>query len=92
MPEKRIAQRVFEASVDPGRRAEQLLVLALLDDEHEPRWSRGELGERFAEIPPERVDAALHALESDGVVCRAGEAVWASSAARRIDAIGLIGV
>lgn len=92
MPHKRIEQRVFEVSPDAARRVEQLLVLTLLEDEPEPRWSRGELGEVFAEIPPELVDAALEALQRDGVVCREDEAVWASAAARRIDAIGLIGV
>jgi hypothetical protein len=74
-----------------GSRLERAIVLQLLRDDRERRWSRAELRTEIdAEAPA--VDEALRGLSGEGVLCLAEEEVWASSAARRLDELGLIGV
>jgi 2-keto-4-pentenoate hydratase len=77
-------------SVD-GLRLERAIVLQLLRDDREQRWTREELlAEIDAEAPA--LERALSRLGADGVLCAAEEHVWASRAARRVDELGLIGV
>ena len=80
-----------------GRRAadrsrlERAIVLQLLREDRERRWSRAELGmEVDAEAPA--LEEALRRLNGDGVLCLAEEEVWASPAALRLDELGLLAV
>jgi hypothetical protein len=74
-----------------GSRLERAIVLQLLRDDRERRWSRAELG---AEIDAEAsaVEEALRRLSGEGVVCLSERDAWASAAARRLDELGLIGL
>ena len=74
-----------------GPRLERAIVLQLLRDGGEQKWSRAELAmEIGAEAPA--VEDALRRLNGEGVLHVAEEEVWASRAARRLDELGLIGV
>jgi hypothetical protein len=71
---------------------ERAIVLALLDDDDAGRrWSRAELGEDLA-IGEEQLQKALDSLIGAGVLCAADEQIWPSAAARRLDALELIGI
>jgi hypothetical protein len=74
-----------------GSGLERAIVLQLLSDEHERRWSRTQLG---AELNADALDlnAALQGLNREGVVCLAEQEVWASAAARKLDGLELIGI
>lgn len=86
--------RRSRAADDP--RLERAIVLQLLRDDREQKWSRAELGTEMdadrSEIGQQAMEEALRRLEGDGVLCLSGEMVWASRAARRVDELGLIGV
>ena len=73
-------------------RLERAIVLQVLRDDHEPRWSRAELA---TEIAPGRLldmSVALARLQADRVVCVSGSWVWASRALGCLDRLGLIAV
>jgi hypothetical protein len=72
------------------RRLARVLVIQLLRDDHQVRWSRDELVDQRGAIAPSAVDAALGALQREGVVCLDGASVWASDAVRRLDELELI--
>jgi hypothetical protein len=75
---------------------ERAIVLQLLRGDHERMWSReqllAELQADRSEIGREVVEQALRRLEQEGVLGLSAEAAWASSAARRLDELGLIGI
>jgi hypothetical protein len=79
---------------------ERAIVLQLLRDDHERKWSRVQLAtELSSELDPDlaqdgrqAVDDALKRLERDGVIGISEQQAWASSAARRLDELGLIAV
>ena len=75
---------------------ERAIVLQLLRDDHERTWSRVrltiELRADGAEIDREAIDEAVRRLEREGVLGATEREVWASSAARRLDELELIGV
>jgi DNA-binding Lrp family transcriptional regulator len=76
---------------DRGPRLERAIVLQLLRDDREQRWSCEELGAEIDAGAP-AVEEAVRRLHDDGILCRAGQEVWASRAARRLDELGLIGI
>ena len=75
---------------------ERAIVLQLLRDDQERTWSRVrltiELRAGGAEIDREAIDEAVRRLEREGVLGATEREVWASSAARRLDELELIGV
>ncbi|HEV2924906.1 MAG TPA: hypothetical protein VGW98_12780 [Solirubrobacteraceae bacterium] len=72
-------------------RLERAIILQLLRDDRDAKRSRGELLiELGGEMPP--LEEALGRLQDDGVVLVSDERVSASTAARRLDELGLIGV
>jgi hypothetical protein len=75
---------------------ERAIVLQLLREDRERTWSRSELEAELeddgSETGREIVEAALQRLEGEGVIGACEQAVWASSAARRLDELGLIAV
>lgn len=79
-----------------GRRLERAIVLQLLRDDHERKWSLEQLadvleGDRL-QASKEATKEALRRLTEEGVLCRSEDAVWASDAALRLDELALIGV
>jgi Fe2+ or Zn2+ uptake regulation protein len=75
---------------------ERAIVLQLLRDDHERKWSRAQLALELqadgAEIDREAVDEAVSRLEREGVLGATEQEVWASTAAWRLDELELIGV
>lgn len=74
------------------RRAERAVVLQILRDDHEERWSRAELAAEISDLKPAILDEALVRLEREGVLCLKGRFVSASRAARRLDELELIAI
>jgi hypothetical protein len=78
-----------ESRVGDGSRLERTIVLQLLRDDRDRRWSRVELVAAIeAEAPA--VETALDRLSEEGVLCLVEEMVWASRTARCLDGLGLI--
>jgi hypothetical protein len=77
---------------DRDRRAERAVVLQVLRDDHDARWSRTELEDELGDVEVSVIDGALASLCRDGVLHTADGVVWASDAARRLDELELIGV
>jgi hypothetical protein len=75
-----------------GAGLERAIILQLLRDDHERMWSREQLSAELAFDRSEVIEETLGRLEKEGVIGASEEAVWASSAARRLDELGLIGV
>jgi hypothetical protein len=75
---------------------ERAIVLQLLRDDHERKWSRAQLAIELQadgeEIDREAIDEAVRRLEREGVLGATEQEVWASSAAWRLDELELIGV
>jgi hypothetical protein len=72
--------------------AQRALVLQLLRDDHVERWARAELERGADDLDALTISDALALLEADGVVVLDGESVSASRCARRLDALGLVGI
>jgi hypothetical protein len=68
-------------------RTERAIVLQALEAK-----DRLPLAVLLAKLIPVDPAEALAALEAEGVIRRDGGAVWASPCARRMDALGLVGV
>ena len=75
-----------------SRRIERAIVLQLLRDDHDERWSRAELETELEDDKPLALSDAIAHLERQSVVVVQGEHVLASLAVRRIDELGLVGV
>jgi hypothetical protein len=67
-----------------------VVVLQVLRNDHEPRWSRREIERELHDVDPEAIGVALERLHEQGVVQTEGEQVWASPCARHLDALGFI--
>src|SRR5262249_33301851 len=74
------------------RRLERAVVIQLLRDDCAARGLVAALEREVSDFTPALLEGALARLEHAGVVCRAGESVWASRAARRLDELDLIGI
>lgn len=72
-------------------RLERVIVLQLLGGEEERGSTPDELAQELG-APAGEVDAALRALCEDGAACLQGGRARPSRAARRMDALELIGV
>lgn len=73
-------------------RAERAIVLQLLRDDRQERWSVVELANEIGDFEVVLVDRALGRLEQAQVLRRAGGEVCASRAARRLDELELIAI
>jgi hypothetical protein len=80
------------AADNPG--LERAIILQLLRDDHDRMWSREQLLSELdrSETGREVVEETLRGMEQEGVLGSSEEAVWASSAVRRLDELGLIGI
>ena len=72
--------------------AERAIVLQVLRDDCDERWSRAELEREIYDIEPLAINEALERLRDEGVVHLSGEFAWASRCARRLDALGMISI
>jgi DNA-binding HxlR family transcriptional regulator len=61
---------------DP-RMVERAIVLQLLRDDHEQRWTRAELTREIPDFEPAILDEALARLDREGVLHREESSVWA---------------
>lgn len=71
---------------------ERAIVLQVLRDDHEERWTRAELAREIPDFEPAVLDEALVRLEHDGVVHRSETSMSAAPAARRLDELELISI
>jgi hypothetical protein len=79
-------------SPGPGdRKLERAITLALLGEEHQQRCSCAQLAAALG-AETQALEHALGRLLQAGLICRAGEDLWVSAAARRMDELGLIGI
>jgi len=74
------------------RSVERAIVLQLLRDDHDERWSRAELEAVVNDVEPSALSGAIAELERRGVVVAQDEHVLASRCARHLDELGLVGV
>lgn len=75
-----------------ARKAERAIVLQLLSDARAERWSVAELTAEISGFEAAVVEGALRRLTRERVLHRDGSHVWASRAARRLDALELVGI
>jgi len=71
---------------------ERAIVLQVLRDDHDERWTRVELAEEIPDFDPAVLDSALACMERDGVLHRERDVAWAARAARRLDELELISI
>jgi DNA-binding HxlR family transcriptional regulator len=74
------------------RSVERAVVLQLLRDDHDERWSRAELEAEIDDVEPSVLSSAIAGLERQGVVVAQGKHVVASQCARHLDELGLVGI
>jgi len=74
------------------RKVERAIVFQLLRDDHDERWSQAELAVELDDFEPSVLATALERLQEHGVVVAEPEAILASSSARRLDALEVIGI
>jgi hypothetical protein len=71
---------------------QRAVVLQLLRKDHHQRWSLKQLERALYDIEPEAISVALTYLEAEGVAWRLDDYVGASSCARCLDSLDLIGI
>jgi hypothetical protein len=72
--------------------AQRAVMLQVLRDDRDERWSRAELEREIYDIEPLEISDALERLSREGVVHLFGELVLASRAARHLDALGMFSI
>jgi hypothetical protein len=72
--------------------AQRAIVLQLLRDDHDVRWSRVDLEAETSDLHPQAVSGALARLEAERVIVTEGEHFLASRCARHLDALELVSV
>jgi hypothetical protein len=72
--------------------AERGIVLQVLRDDHDERWSRAELAVELHDVEAQAVADALESLRREGVLHLSGDLVWASRCALRLDALGMVSI
>ncbi len=80
--------------VDAGdlRRAQRAVVLQVLRDDHDPRWTRPERETEVSDVSQRAIVAALAYLSIEEVIELGETVVWASRCARHLDSLDLISV
>lgn len=81
--------------------AERAIILQLLRDDHDERWTHAALQAEVSDVEPSVLSSAVERLERHGValhgialqgIALQGEYVRASPCARHLDELGLVGV
>jgi DNA-binding MarR family transcriptional regulator len=80
-----------QSSAGVGRPLERAIVLALLSEKDESRYSCAQLA-RVLQADASALERALGRLSETGLIGRAGGELWASPAARHMDELGLIAI
>jgi hypothetical protein len=75
------------ADVDIVQRS---VVLEVLRDDHGKGWSRDELAAEIYDVEPHVIGTAIACLRRGGVVRTLGDQVWATSAVRHLDGLGMV--
>jgi hypothetical protein len=70
--------------------AERVILLALLRDDHDERWTLAELRREVAPLPPQHARAGLTRLEQEGLAVRLDGHVLASRCALHLDSLGMV--
>jgi hypothetical protein len=76
--------------VDDPEIAERAIVLQVLRDDHDERWSLAELEAEAFDVLPSVLSEALGRLRCHGVVVPCGTEVVASRCALHLDALGMV--
>jgi len=84
-------EQTGERSTGDERKLERAIIMQLLGEDGERRTQRAQLAAALG-IESQALERAVGRLADAGVVCVDGTEVWASAAARRIDALRLIGL
>lgn len=87
-----ISEELEQPVDDDTRRLERAIVMQLLRDDCPERWLAVDLASEIPDYALAMLERALVRLEYAGIVCRAGESVSASRAARHLDELDLIGI
>jgi hypothetical protein len=72
--------------------AERAIVLQVLRDDHDERWTRVELEEQVSDLAPQAIRDGLARLESERVIVTEGRHVLASRCVRHIDRLELVSI
>jgi hypothetical protein len=72
--------------------AERAIVLQVLRDDHDERWTRAELEEQVSDLAPQAICDGLARLESESVIVTEGRHVLASRCVRHIDRLELVSI
>jgi hypothetical protein len=72
--------------------AERAIVLQVLRDDHEVRWTLGELQAEVDDLNPHALRHALDRVLEEGVVVTCGADVLASRCALHLDALGMVSI
>jgi len=72
--------------------AERAIVLQVLRNDHDVRWSLAELQAEVDDLDPSALSDALDRLREEGIIVACGESVIASRAALHLDALGMISI
>jgi hypothetical protein len=73
-------------------RAERAIVLQVLRDDHDERWSRAELEAELHDVEAYTVAEALNTLREAGVLHLSGDLVWPSRCAQHLNALGMVSI
>jgi hypothetical protein len=72
--------------------AERAIVLQVLREDKDPRWTLADLRAEAYDIDPSALGNALSRLKLHGIAVTCGEAVVASRAALHLDALGMVSI
>ncbi|HEY7961577.1 MAG TPA: hypothetical protein VID29_06620 [Solirubrobacteraceae bacterium] len=78
--------------VDDPSIAERAIVLQVLRDDRDVRWSLAELVAESYDVVPLTLSRALEVLESHGVLVRCDDEYVASRCAQHLDALGMVSI
>jgi hypothetical protein len=91
-PQVREIERFLDAIDQPAPRAEHLIMLQLLDDEHPDTWTPAELEAKLNNIPPHEITTALAHLRGEDVLTIESGQIRPSRCARHLDRLEMIAV
>jgi hypothetical protein len=91
-PQVRELEQFLDAIDQPAPRAEHLIMLQLLDNEHHGPWTRAELETKLNNIPPHEITTALTHLRGERVLTIESGQIRASRCARHLDRLELIAI
>jgi hypothetical protein len=72
--------------------AQRAIILQLLRDDHDERWTRAELVAEISDLRPKAVTAALARLEAERVIVTWGGYFLAARCAWHLDALELVSI